>query len=94
MHVQQTEEKYSNLVIRIVPQPKNGDHTKVFFRILSENISSFVYWLQISDNQSQNRSLDETYNYLINEGLKDIKSIIDKQEYIKGDNFQNTLGAD
>lgn len=86
--MEEKEISYQGYTIRIVPQEKTGDNTKMFFRILKNEENAFVLWIKISGTSSRKMTQQDVYQYLEKTGLKHIYGIIDKENYKIGDTFK------
>lgn len=91
--MEETKATYKDFDIRIVPQEKRGDYTEVFFRIFrnDESDKTFILWIRTSGTNSKNLSKDQIFEYLKTEGLKQVKNMIDREEYEKDKEYKISI---
>lgn len=80
---------YKEFIIEITEQGKLGDNTEVFFRVLKGEETLFTHWQVTSGTESDRvRSRDLVVKRLVNDGVKEIKLLLDSEKYVKGGNYR------
>lgn len=81
--------EYKGFSITIHPQSHKGDSTKVFFRVTKNEISQFTHWQTITGTESRDISTNTLMELLEEDGIKNIQSRIDNNNFSKGTEYES-----